>query len=57
MMVGMMRMTNRVIRRIEVVMVIVLFIKLRCLLSDEKKRVGAAMVKKRVPVNIVSGPR
>ena len=52
-----MRMVNNVIRRIEVVMVIVLFIKLRSLLSVEKKRVGAAMVKKRVPVNIVSGPR
>ena len=56
-MVGAMRMTDKLMRRIKVVTVIVLFISVRSLLFVEKKRVGAARVKKRVPVNVVSGPR
>ena len=46
-MVGTMRMIIRVMRRIEVVMVIVLFINARCSPSSDSNRVGAIMVKKR----------
>ena len=52
-----MKMTDKVIRRTKVMKVIVLFINERCLLSSEFNRVGAAMVKKRVTANPVSGPR
>lgn len=42
-----MKMTIKVMRRIKVVIMIVLFIKVRCFLVDESNRVGAAIVKKK----------
>ena len=56
-MVGAMKMTNKVMRRTEVVMVIVLFIKVRCRKSVEAHKVGAVMVKKRELANSGLGPR
>ena len=52
-----MRITDKVMRRTKVVMVIVLFINVRSLLSLESAKIGAAMAKKRVTVNFVPGPR